>query len=430
MARSRLSTIPLAAALALMPVLVFGADGPLQGGDEQVTTEITPETPYTAADVSEIASHFGISEEEADLRLRLERASVGFEPQLIEAFPATFGGAWLETDGAPGLTVALTSGAADALPVIQSMFAIPDAVRTVTVEHSLGDLLALQQQMIDDRTALQSSDAPLVHVLSVTGGNYDLDIDVQRSVVVVRLPEFSEELSDAFAQLYGTSMLVVEGNGSAPEVCTRADCRYTLRGGLRLTGGGDVCSSAFSAVAGSNYYLLSAAHCAGGSGSPRLQGGEQYGTVTLEQRQGRVDAERTFRPWPSSWYVSASIYVESNDIRPVRYHITWDSTMEGTLVGKSGQTTGTTRGDITSKFGAPTGVSGSNRFLVADYCANPGDSGGSVFNTNTAYGIHHGGPTVGNPPVARVCGDPLDFGYFGNIVYAKDALGVSILAAP
>ncbi|MGH2381117.1 MAG: hypothetical protein ACRDG7_07835, partial [Candidatus Limnocylindria bacterium] len=223
-----------------MPMSVLGADAPVQGGDLQVTTEITPETPYTAADVSELASHLGISEDEADLRLRLERASVGFEPQLIEAFPATFGGAWLETEGAPGLTVALTSGADDALPVIQSMFAIPHAVRTVTVEHSLGDLLALQQQMIDDRTASQSADAPLVYALSVTSGNYDLDIDVQRSVVVVRLPEFSEELSEAFEQLYGTSMLVVEGKGSAPEVCTRADCRYTLRGGLRLTGGGDI----------------------------------------------------------------------------------------------------------------------------------------------------------------------------------------------
>ncbi len=35
-------------------------------------------------------------------------------------------------------------------------------VRTVTVEHSVDHLLALQQQMIDDRTALQSPDAPLV----------------------------------------------------------------------------------------------------------------------------------------------------------------------------------------------------------------------------------------------------------------------------
>jgi hypothetical protein len=137
-----------------------------------------------------------------------------------------------------------------------------------------------------------------------------------------------------------------------------------------------------------------------------------------------------YRPYPSPWFISATIYVESYDIRPVRYHITWDSTTIGTIVGKAGSTTGTTRGYITSKFGAPPAVPSSNRFLVADYCANPGDSGSPIFNTNTAFGIHHGGPLVGNPPVERLCGDPQDFGYFGNIVYAKDALGVSILAYP
>lgn len=51
--------------------------------------------------------------------------------------------------------------------------------------------------------------------------------------------------------------------------------------------------------------------------------------------------------------MSASIFVESNDIRPVYYHITWDSTMIGTLVGKSGEETGTTRGNISSKYQSP-----------------------------------------------------------------------------
>lgn len=272
MTRARRFVIPLIAALTLTPMSALGADEP--PGDTAVTTEITSDTPYTDEDVAELAEYLGVSIDEADLRLQLERASIGFEPRLIETFPETFGGAWLEVDGPPGLTVALTSDADAALPVIQSMFDVPAEVRTVTVQHSLSALLALQEHMIADRAALQELDAPLVHALSGTGGNYDLDIDVKRSVVVVRLPEFSEELSEAFAQVYGTSMLVVEGNGSAPEACTRADCRYTLRGGLRLTGGGDICSSAFSAVAGSNYYLLSAAHCAGGNGSPRRQGGE------------------------------------------------------------------------------------------------------------------------------------------------------------
>lgn len=173
-------------------------------------------------------------------------------------------------------------------------------------------------------------------------------------------------------------------------------------------------------MAGNNYYLLSAAHC---SGTTRYQGGEFYGSVSLEQQQGRVDAERHYRSWRSPWYVSATIFVESTDIRPVRYHISWDNTMTQTWVGKSGEETGTTRGHITSKHYAPWWVPNSNRFLKADYCTEGGDSGGSVFNTNTAYGINSGGLIV-------ECPHPDAYGIFGNIGYAKDALGVSILASP
>lgn len=407
------------------------ANGDGDVGDSAVTTEVTPDTPITDADVQEFATSLGINEDTARQRLELERASVGFEPRLIAAFPETFGGAWLETEGEPGLTVAVTNDAETARATIQSMFAVPEAVSTITVEHSLAELLLLQEEMIRDRTALQLGKSSLDR-LDVTGGHYDLDIDVKRNTVVVRLREPRTDLVEALTSVYGTEMLVIEGNASAPEVCTRSDCRYTLRGGLRVISGSFACSSAFSAKSPNNYYLISAAHC-DPNDNARYNGGERYGTVTLRVLQGRVDAERHYRPYPSpwgtSWYVSASIFVASTDMRPVRYHISWDSTMIGTYVGKAGAVTNTTRGDIFSKYLSPDGVPGSNRFLGAEYCGNPGDSGGAVFNTNTAYGVHHGGPED-EFGFARVCGDPLDYGIFGNIVYAKDALGLDILAAP
>jgi len=421
MARSKFVVVLLLAALTLLPMSASAAEPDWPGADLSVTTEITPETPYTSQDVSDRAAHLGVSLEEADLRLQLERASVGLEPKLIEAFPETFGGVWLEAEGAPGLTVALTDGAEAALPLVQSMFAVPDAVYTITVEHSLADLLALQEEILADRTALQAGEAAGIHELATTAGNYDLDVDVQRNTVVVHLEDPTDALASAFAELYGSSMLVVEGDRASPH-CTRADCRYTLRGGLRVenSAGGTDCSSGFTAVSGSNYYLLSAAHC---TGTARYQGGERYGTVTLEEQEGYVDAERHYRSWPSPWYVSASIFVESNDIRPVYYHISWASTMTNTYVGKSGEETGTTRGHITSKHYAPWWVTNSSRFLKAGYCTEGGDSGGSVFNTNTAYGINSGG-------LLTQCPNSNAYGIFGNIGYAKDALGVSILASP
>lgn len=417
--KRRLFIISLVAALGLFPWPGLAIDAP---ESPKVTTEITPETPYSASDIEELAADLGISAKEAELRLQLERASIGFEAKLRRVFPDTFGGVWLEVDGPPGLTVALTKDAAASLVTIQGLFGIPSAVRTVTVSHSYTQLVTLQEEMIAERTAIQAGTANLDHPLAVTRGNYDLDIDVERSVVVVLLHEFSKVLAGTFHGLYDPELVSVTGNAAVPEACTRADCRYTLRGGLQLRSAhNDPCTSAFSAVSGNNYYLLSAAHC---ELYARYHAGEYYGSVILEQQQGRVDAEGHLRSWPSPWYVSASILVDSTDIRPVYYHITWDNTMKGKRVGMAGGESGTRRGFITSKDRSLSYVSGSNRFLVADYCAGTGDSGASIFNTNTAYGIHSGGGQGG-------ChNNPYDYGVFGNIVYAKDALGVSILASP
>ena len=78
---------------------------------------------------------------------------------------------------------------------------------------------------------------------------------------------------------------------------------------------------------------------------------------------------------------------------------------------------------IEGKNYSPGQVPGGNRFLKADYCAETGDSGASIFSTNTAYGIHHGGGPGG------CSNNPNNYGIFGNIVYAKDAMGVQILAS-
>lgn len=393
-----------------------------------VTTEVTRDTPITAEHVNEVVKHLGLSPEDAELKLRLERASIGFEAELIAAFPEIFAGAWLAAEGPPGLTVALADDTDAALAQIQKMFAFPDRVSVVKVRYSFAQLLALQEAMIQDRTRLQSDGAG---PLAVTRGIYDLDIDVQRNTVVVRLPELTDELRKLFTDAYGSDMVVVEGNASMPEACTATDCRYTLRGGLR-TDNYLSCSTAFSAKTPNNYYVLSAAHCYGGDNTPRYHAGERYGTVTHEVKAGRVDAERHYRPYPSpwgtSWYISASVLVDGAEFRPIRHHISWDSTMINTYVGKSGYASGTTRGHIFSKTMSPSQVQNSERFIGADYCANGGDSGGAVFNTNTAYGIHHGGPSVNG--VGLECGDPGDYGIFGNVVYAADAMQVQILAAP
>lgn len=119
--------------------------------------------------------------------------------------------------------------------------------------------------------------------------------------------------------------------------------------------------------------------------------------------------------------MGASIFVEAGDIRPIYYHISWSNTMEGTWIGKAGARTGVTRGYIIDKTYSPWWVPGGSRFIMGDFCARGGDSGGSVFRGNTAYGIVSGGTAECTADSVMV---------FGNIVYALDALSLQLLASP
>lgn len=191
-----------------------------------------------------------------------------------------------------------------------------------------------------------------------------------------------------------------------------------MRGGLALQ---PVCTSSFTAFTSTAYYTLSAGHCSRDTGLyDRSHAGTSLGTVNLRLTQNRVDAERIIRQ-NSLWYMSASIFVETTDIRPIYRHISWESTAVNTFVGKSGKTTETTRGYITDKDYSPSWITNNpERFIVVDACAEPGDSGAPVFRNNTAYGILSGGSVIGCPNGILV---------YGNILYAMQALQVSLLSA-
>lgn len=208
------------------------------------TVDVTRETPVAIEDIEERATALAVPHDEAQLRLQLERASIGFESDLIVSFPDTFAGVWLEADGPPGLSVALTHVDEGSLSRIQAMFDVPEAINVLKVDHSLAELLALQELMIQERGLLQQG-ALTIEGLDSTGGTYDLDIDVKANVVVVRVSSVDEEIASSVKRRYG-EMVVLKAGATAPE-CTRTDCRYTLRGGLLSAGTNHNCSSAFTA---------------------------------------------------------------------------------------------------------------------------------------------------------------------------------------
>lgn len=285
------------------------------------------------------------------------------------------------------------------------------------------ELESRQQRMIAERE--QSRDGSLL-LPGVQGGDYNLDIDVTRNVPVVTTKDANPEATATFKSRYGEDVIVEEGDIGGPEACTRTDCRYDLRSGLKtVQSNGAWCSTAFTVKrSDGTRNILSAAHCGGGDvGSARFHGGERYGEVKHQNIGFRVDAERHGPP-EGSFAMKPWIYVnDSNKERPVQQMSTWSGLRVGLWACKSGARTDKSCGNITSKHFSPSWVSNSERFVKADYCADGGDSGSGVYkssNWNKVHGIHSGGGSGG-------CGDPDDWSAFGHIEYALNSMGVTLV---
>ena len=429
----RFSGALAAAVIAITGVaMVRGAEPSHVLADPQASdSPPRPTTPWSAEndssydpdDVAALAEEEGVTLEEAELRMRLETAAMALQASVGQRWPDTHGGMWLQTGGPPGLVVAFTKDAEANQAILRAAFEFPELLRTQTVERSRADLEAQHSRMVEERDQLAAGKQPsgIADAVVGTGGSYALGIRESKNAVMVYLPEVTSELRSAFEQTYGHDV-VLEERAIEPLACTPTDCRYTLRGGLKIPPAAPLtthgCSSAFAAFSPNNYYLLSAGHC---DDVQRYHAGEHFGRVTAEREAGSVDAERIYRPYPNGWYVGADIVVDTTNLRPIHHHITWSNTMENTWIGKSGWRTGTTRGYILDKDVSVIYIIPSSRFILTDLCARGGDSGGSVFRGDTAYGIVSGGNGLCDEDAAMV---------FGNIVYAIDAVQLQLLASP
>jgi hypothetical protein len=228
-------------------------------------------------------------------------------------------------------------------------------------------------------------------------------------------------MADAFARHYGVPVTVIEGK-SEP-TCTRTDCRYSMRGGLKVVIGNEACSTGFTAVFYNNTsrrYVITAGHCLDGN---HTNGGSVYGAMEKDVQALTVDAQRVRRS-NSSWSEVGRIWVTSSDQRAVKSYIVWDNVVIGTQVWKSGYKTGTRSGTILTKNHSPSYIPSSYNFVTTDYCSDFGDSGGSVFRNYTAYGVHSGKRSN------RTCSDSDFYSIFGVAGYIRGALDVEFTYAP
>ncbi|MFE6285068.1 S1 family peptidase [Streptomyces sp. NPDC057877] len=181
---------------------------------------------------------------------------------------------------------------------------------------------------------------------------------------------------------------VVDGLGTVAELKrTKGEFTPFIAGGDAITGGGGRCSLGFNVVKGGEPYFLTAGHCT-------------ESISTWSDSAGTVIGENDTSSFPGDDYGLVK-YTADVD-HPSEVNLYDGSTQSitdaaeatvGMRVVRSGSTTqvhdGTVTGlDATVNYGNGDIVNG---LIQTDVCAEPGDSGGSLFSGSSAIGLTSGG---------------------------------------
>lgn len=142
-------------------------------------------------------------------------AAAVFDAEARARWPGEYAGVWI--DGGV-IWLAFTSDPVTKVEELQGAVLQPHRVKGVESAVSFEELIALQERMVEDRSALQRGAPPadMPEAILATRGVYDLDIDVSNAAVVVFLEESSEEVWQAFDDYYDSGAIEFEEGVAAP----------------------------------------------------------------------------------------------------------------------------------------------------------------------------------------------------------------------
>ncbi|MFH8499207.1 S1 family peptidase [Streptomyces coeruleorubidus] len=181
---------------------------------------------------------------------------------------------------------------------------------------------------------------------------------------------------------------VVDGLGAKAELKrTKGEYKPFIAGGDAITGGSGRCSLGFNVVKGGEPFFLTAGHCTEGISTWSDSSGKEIGT----------NADSSF---PGDDYGLVKYTAEV--AHPSEVNLYNGSTQKitgaaeatvGMEVTRSGSTTQLHDGKVTGLDATVNYGNGDivNGLVQTDVCAEPGDSGGSLFSGSNAIGLTSGG---------------------------------------
>ncbi|RZU49219.1 streptogrisin D [Krasilnikovia cinnamomea] len=222
--------------------------------------------------------------------------------------------------------------------------------------------------------ALAAADATLRSTLKIPGTAFAVD-PVGNQVVV------SADDTVTGARLATVRAIVAKLGDRARLERLPGTLSTTITGGDAIYTGGARCSLGFNVRSGNSYYFLTAGHCT------NIGATWTDGSTTLGSRAGTS--------FPGNDYGIVA-YTNANVSRPGAVG-SQDITSAGTpavnsTVYRRGSTTGTHSGRVTALNATVNYSQGTVTGLIrTTVCAEPGDSGGSLYSGSTALGLTSGG---------------------------------------
>ncbi|MFF7313565.1 alpha-lytic protease prodomain-containing protein [Streptomyces sp. NPDC008137] len=187
---------------------------------------------------------------------------------------------------------------------------------------------------------------------------------------------------------WATLTKVVDGLGTKAELKrSKGEYKPFIAGGDAITGGSGRCSLGFNVVKGGEPFFLTAGHCTEGISTWSDSSGKEIGT----------NADSSF---PDNDYGLVKYTAEV--AHPSEVNLYNGSTQKisgaaeatvGMAVTRSGSTTQVHEGKVTGLDATVNYGNGDivNGLIQTDVCAEPGDSGGSLFSGDKAVGLTSGG---------------------------------------
>ncbi|MFI6438288.1 S1 family peptidase [Streptomyces sp. NPDC050759] len=249
-----------------------------------------------------------------------------------------------------------------------------DAARTVSAAGASARIVSNSLAELKSARTTLSSDA------TIPGTSWVTDPTTNKVVVTADRTVSAAE----WAKL----TKVVDGLGSVAELQrTKGEFKPFIAGGDAISGSGGRCSLGFNVVKGGEPYFLTAGHCTEAISTWSDSSGNQIGTNSLSS-------------FPDNDYGLVKYTSEVDHPSEVDLYngsaqaITGAATATvGQSVTRSGSTTQVHSGKVTGLDATVNYGNGDivNGLIQTDVCAEPGDSGGSLFSGSSAIGLTSGG---------------------------------------